>query len=136
MSEVYFHLNSPYTGLSCGLYCQYNHMILKPCLKCRLCCPPCYKLHLIHFAQSFSDPLVIARSSSSFPHTVLAKHGQRWMAKHQLDLMNLPATHPGLKEILVAELFSIWRTDNQFSRLPVDLTLEQTVNADAASRMT
>ena len=60
----------------------------------------------------------------------------RWMAKHQLDLMNLPATHPGLKEMLAAELFSIRRTDNHFSRLPVDLTLEQTVNANAASRMT
>lgn len=59
----------------------------------------------------------------------------RWMSRYQLDLMNLPATHPGLKEMLADGLFSIRRTDNQFSRLPVDLTLEQTVNADAASRM-
>ncbi|KAG1693158.1 Complement component receptor 1-like protein [Nymphon striatum] len=60
----------------------------------------------------------------------------RWMSKYQLDLMNITTTHPGLKEMLVAGLFSIRRTDNQFSRVPVDLTLEQTVNADAASRMT
>jgi len=60
----------------------------------------------------------------------------RWMSKHQLDLMNITTTHPGLKEMLVAGLFSIRRTDNQFSRVPVDLTREQTVNADAASRMT
>ena len=60
----------------------------------------------------------------------------RWMSKYQLDLMNLPATHPGLKEMLAAGLFSIRRTIIQFSRLPVDLTLEQTINADADSRMT
>jgi len=59
----------------------------------------------------------------------------RWMSKHQLDLMNI-TTHPGLKEMLADGLFSIRRTDNQFSRISVDLTLEQTVNADAASRMT
>lgn len=50
--------------------------------------------------------------------------------------MNLPHTHPGLKELLAEGLFSIRRTDNNFNRLPVDLTLEQIVNADAASRMT
>ena len=60
----------------------------------------------------------------------------RWMSKYQLDLMNITITHPGLKEMLLAGLFSIRRTDNQFSRVPVDLTLEQTINADAASRMT
>ena len=60
----------------------------------------------------------------------------RWMSKYQLDLLNITITHPGLKELLIAGLFSIRRTDNQFSRVPVDLTLEQTINADAASRMT
>ena len=60
----------------------------------------------------------------------------RWMSKYQLDLMNITITHPGLKELLVEGLFSIRRTDNQFSRVAVDLTLEQTINADAASRMT
>ena len=59
----------------------------------------------------------------------------RWMSKHQLDLMNLPSTRLGLKEMLIG-LFSIRRTENQFSRVPVDLTLEQTINANAASRMT
>lgn len=38
--------------------------------------------------------------------------------------------------MLTAGLFSIRRTSNQFSQVPIDLTLEQTVNADAASRMT
>jgi len=34
------------------------------------------------------------------------------------------------------ELFSIRRTDKNFSRSAIDITLEQTTNADAASRNT
>lgn len=60
----------------------------------------------------------------------------RWMSKYQLDLMNLQDSHPGLRQILEEGGFSVRRTDNEFARIPVDLTLEQTVNADAASRMT
>lgn len=33
-------------------------------------------------------------------------------------------------------MFGIKRTDHNFSRLPIDLALEQTVNADAARRLT
>lgn len=60
----------------------------------------------------------------------------RWMAKYRLDLMNIEITHPGLRNIVNAGAFSVRRTNNEFARLPVDLTFEQTVNADAASRMT
>ena len=60
----------------------------------------------------------------------------RWLTKFQLDLMNLEDTHPGLRKILEEGAFTVRRTDHAFSRVPVDLTLEQTVNADAASRLT
>lgn len=60
----------------------------------------------------------------------------RWMSKYQLDLMNLDDSHPGLRHLLENGGFSIRRSNNEFSRIPVDLTLEQTVNADAASRLT
>lgn len=60
----------------------------------------------------------------------------RWMSKYQLDLMNMDDSHPGLRQILDKGGFSVRRSSNEFSRIPVDLTLEQTVNADAASRMT
>lgn len=61
----------------------------------------------------------------------------RWMAKHQLDLMSLmPTIQPGLKEMLADGLFSIRGDDYQFSRLPVNLTVEHYVNVDAAPRMT
>lgn len=60
----------------------------------------------------------------------------RWLSKFQLDLLNMDDTHPGLRDILEDGVFSVRRTPHQFSRSPVDLTLEQTVNADAASRQT
>ena len=56
----------------------------------------------------------------------------KWLSKFQPDLMNLDDTHPGLKAILENGSFSIRRTDKHFSRIPIDWTLEQTVNADAS----
>ena len=60
----------------------------------------------------------------------------RWLSKFQLDLLNIDNTHPGLREILEQGAFSVRRTDHNFNRLPVDFTLEQTINADGASRQT
>ena len=60
----------------------------------------------------------------------------RWMVKYLLNLLNIEETHPGLRAILQKGAFSIRRTQKSFSRTAVDITLEQTVNADAASRST
>ena len=60
----------------------------------------------------------------------------RWLTKFQLDLINMENTHPGLRDILDSGAFGIRRTEHPFSRCAVDLTLEQTINADAASRLT
>ena len=60
----------------------------------------------------------------------------RWMTKYQLNLLNVDETHPGLSELLENGAFTVRRSGNHFSRCPVDLVLEQTVNADAASRLT
>ena len=60
----------------------------------------------------------------------------RWLTKYQLDLLNIEESHPGLKEILEKGAFTVRRTEHDFSRIAVDLTLEQTINADAASRLT
>ena len=59
----------------------------------------------------------------------------QWLSKYQLDITNMESTHPGLQSILEHGAFTIRRTEHAFSRLPVDLTLEQTINADATSRM-
>ena len=60
----------------------------------------------------------------------------RWMSKFQLDLLNIDQSHPGIRHLLEDGAFSVRSTDKSFSRIPVDLTLEQTINADAASRLT
>ena len=60
----------------------------------------------------------------------------RWMVRYYLNLVNIDNTHPGVRHILENGALSIRRTDKAFSRTPVDMTLEQTVNADAASRLT
>ena len=59
----------------------------------------------------------------------------RWRTQFQLDLLNIDNTHPGLRAILEGGAFSVRRTNKPFSRAPLDLTLEQTVNCDAASRL-
>ena len=58
------------------------------------------------------------------------------MTIYQLDLLNIDETHPGASAMLEAGALSVRRTNKTFSRSPVDLTLEQTVNADVASRLT
>ena len=50
--------------------------------------------------------------------------------------MNIDDSHPGLRHILEEGVFTVRRTYKPFSHIPVDLTLEQTINADAASRLT
>lgn len=60
----------------------------------------------------------------------------RWLVKYHDNLMKIEDTHPGLQELLQKGCFGIKRTDKPFSRQPIDLTLEQTINADAARRLT
>ena len=58
----------------------------------------------------------------------------RWMVRYFFNLANINASHPGLKEVLENGALTVRRTDKPFTRAPADLALEQTVNADAASR--
>ncbi|KAG5881311.1 hypothetical protein JTB14_012545 [Gonioctena quinquepunctata] len=60
----------------------------------------------------------------------------RWTVKYHYSLMKVAETHPGLEEEFKNGFFGIKRTAKPFSRQPVDLTLEQTINADAARRLT
>ena len=48
------------------------------------------------------------------------------------NLLKLKNTHPQIHEEFLKGCFSLKRTTRSFSRLPIDLTLEQTVNTDAA----
>lgn len=60
----------------------------------------------------------------------------RWLLRYLNNLMNMETTHPGLRDYLEKGVFTIRRTNKNFSRGPVDLTLEQTINADAANKLT
>lgn len=61
----------------------------------------------------------------------------RWLLWYLNKLLSLcPQTHPEVFESLKNGYIGIKRTDKPFSRIAVDLTLEQTINADAARRLT
>lgn len=60
----------------------------------------------------------------------------RYLVKYHDNLITIDESHPGLKEELEKGSFGIKRTEKPFSRQPIDLTLEQTINADAANKLT
>ena len=60
----------------------------------------------------------------------------RWMTRYLLNLINMEHSHQGIRPMFEGGALSIGRTSKSFSRSAVDLTLEQTVNMDAASRQT
>ncbi|KAG5879421.1 hypothetical protein JTB14_026512 [Gonioctena quinquepunctata] len=59
----------------------------------------------------------------------------RWCVEYYENLKNVDETHPGFEGDFKSGCFGIERTDKPFSRIPIDLTLEQTINADAAKRL-
>lgn len=58
----------------------------------------------------------------------------RYMTVYLDKLSKIEETHPGLLSDSKHCFLGICRTSNPFCRIPVDLTLEQTINADAASK--
>lgn len=60
----------------------------------------------------------------------------RWGVKYHSNLLNVATTHPDIFEEFKKGCFGVKRTDKSFSRQPIDLVLEQTINADAARRLT
>ena len=56
----------------------------------------------------------------------------RWMVLYQHNFVKLPTTH--VFDKFKDGLFSIYRTEKSFSGSSIDLTLEQTINTDAANQ--
>lgn len=54
----------------------------------------------------------------------------RWLVQNLSDLANIDETHPGLRTAFENEALSVRRTAKNFCRTPIDLTLEQTINAN------
>ena len=59
-----------------------------------------------------------------------------YMCLYYHRLLNIDATHPGLRQQLENGALSVRLSSNSFARQPVDQALESTINADAASRQT
>lgn len=60
----------------------------------------------------------------------------RWLTKNINDLLNIDDTHPGLRKYFKEGGLSVRRTARNFSGTAVDLTVEQTINANAANKLT
>ena len=60
----------------------------------------------------------------------------RWLVRYHDNLLKLSETQKDVYDEFKKGYFGIKRTKKDFSRLLIDLTLEQTVNADAASQKT
>lgn len=60
----------------------------------------------------------------------------RWLVKYYDNLLKVEEEYPELYEAFKNGFFGVKQTNKAFSRQPIDLTLEQTVNADAAKRLT
>ena len=56
----------------------------------------------------------------------------RWTVKYHDNLLNLPETYRNVYLEFKIRLFGIERTPKSFSRSPIDLVLERTINADTA----
>ena len=55
-----------------------------------------------------------------------------WLIMYHDNLLKLKNSHPDIYEEFKNGCFSLKKTSKPFSRIPIDLTLEQTINADAA----
>lgn len=60
---------------------------------------------------------------------------KRWLTKCALQLANVDATHPGLRQTLENGALSVQLSQRPFCRLPPDQGLEMTVNKTSASRL-
>ena len=59
----------------------------------------------------------------------------RWMSLHSLELVGLEKEKPVVAHLLKNGAFSVNRTGKPFSRVGVDMALEQTINAETKSRL-
>ena len=59
-----------------------------------------------------------------------------WLVKYHNNLLVAPDTHPEVYQEFKKGMFGIKRSSKSFSRSPMDLALEQTINADAANQRT
>ena len=60
----------------------------------------------------------------------------RCLVKQNTNLLVAPNTHPEVYQVFKKGMFGIKRSSKSFSRSPIDLALEKTINADAVNQRT
>lgn len=60
----------------------------------------------------------------------------KWIVKYYSNLLEMKDNNPKLLQEFKRGAFGVKRTQRNLSRGPVDITLEQTINADATNSMT
>ena len=58
----------------------------------------------------------------------------RYLSLYLCEMQALPKTHPEVHEQFLAGEFSVQRGENSFSQIPVDQTIEQTINRDSKTQ--
>ena len=71
-----------------------------------------------------------------FCSSIFAIYKVKGLIKYQQDLFNIDETHPGLREMHDQGVFTAQRTEQDFSIVPVDLTLKQIINVAASFQLT
>ena len=95
-------------------------------------------IHLYHdFSRSVSsgDVSSIPKITNYF-FALNQPNYARWLVKFQNNLLVAPDKPPEVYQEFKKGMFGIKRSSKSFSRSPIDLALEQTINADAANQRT
>ena len=100
-------------------------------------------INLIHFYHDFTrsirngDLHLYISCFPKLPNCFFALNHPNyaiWCVKYYDSLIKLPETHPDVYNDFKKGWFGMKRTKKSFSSTPIGLTLEQTINADAASQ--
>ena len=83
-------------------------------------------IHLYIYALCRISNFFLAFNHQNYSH---------WVLYYISNLRNIDETHPGLRSELEKGAFGVRRTEKSFSRISVDLTLEQTINGETTRRL-
>ena len=95
-------------------------------------------LHLYHeFSRSIRTGdldlyIYCLQQMTALFFTLNHQNYSRWLTMYHDKLLKLKNSHPDIYGEFKNSCFSLKRTSKPFSRIPIDLTLEQTINAVAA----
>ncbi|GFX70269.1 hypothetical protein TNCV_4617061 [Trichonephila clavipes] len=135
---------SPQTHLK-GHYAYEHYVIIRPLMSdrytstvlfCSLCvCVLVFSLRSIRAGDFELLKFVLPKITNLFFICNQPNYAW-WASKYYDNLIKVAETLPDLFEEFQKGFFGIQRTCKTFSRQPIDLVLEKTINADAARRLT